>query len=361
SQRREAGSTSSFASRIRCTPKARYIRAWLIVAAVIPQAPASSWRLKSCAAIVVLPCGAWRMPRSSHHCAIRVMLCSSALSFSTSAGSGRAPRRRFQPLAPPVPIVTSSLGGKPLYLESTGSSRRARSASAVWTSATVDPEPGLEVEEMELARVDGDLDLRAGPQALGRLKAPDYDRPLLERLRLELLERRRVDVAGDLAHLLGQDGLGCHREVHEHLRAERLHRPHLAAQARPSSVGAEGRVADVLGADAEADRAACVARERRALARHLRRDDELLRADERHEIAVARIEPSLDEVHRRAADEAPDEEVRRVVVDVLGMARLLEDAVAHDGDPVAHRHRLDLVVRDVDRRCLELVLDPRHL
>ena len=50
-----------------------------------------------------------------------------------------------------------------------------------------------------------------------------------------------------------------------------------------------------------------------------------------------------------------------MVVDVLRMAGLLEDAVPHDRDPVSHRHRLHLVVRDVDRRRLELVLDPRHL
>src|SRR5215467_13228266 len=153
------------------------------------------------------------MPCSPHHCAITAMLCASALSFSTSAGSGRSPRSRFQPMAPTVPIVTSSLGGKPLYLQSTGSSRRARNASAVWTSATVDPEPRVEVEEMELARVDRHLDLRAGPQALGRLEPADHDRPLLERLRLELLESRGVDVAGDLAHLLGQHRLGCQCEM----------------------------------------------------------------------------------------------------------------------------------------------------
>ena len=37
------------------------------------------------------------------------------------------------------------------------------------------------------------------------------------------------------------------------------------------------------------------------------------------------------------------------------------DAAAHDGDPVAHRHRLDLVVRDVDRRHAELALHARDL
>ena len=45
-----------------------------------------------------------------------------------------------------------------------------------------------------------------------------------------------------------------------------------------------------------------------------------------------------------------DEEVRRLVVELLRRALLLEHAFAHDRDPRAHRHRLDLVVRHVDRR-----------
>ena len=55
------------------------------------------------------------------------------------------------------------------------------------------------------------------------------------------------------------------------------------------------------------------------------------------------------------------EEVLRPVVERLGDVELLQDAVAHDGDAVAERHRLDLVVRDVDRRHLEVALDARDL
>ncbi len=49
------------------------------------------------------------------------------------------------------------------------------------------------------------------------------------------------------------------------------------------------------------------------------------------------------------------------VEDHLRIAGLLEHAVPHHGDPVAHRHRLDLVVRDVDRRHAQLALHPRDL
>ena len=45
----------------------------------------------------------------------------------------------------------------------------------------------------------------------------------------------------------------------------------------------------------------------------------------------------------------------------LGTVDLEEHAHAHDGDAVAHRHRLDLVVRDVDRRRAELALELRDL
>ena len=58
----------------------------------------------------------------------------------------------------------------------------------------------------------------------------------------------------------------------------------------------------------------------------------------------------FDEVHRRAADEAGNEPVDRMVVELLRWADLLEDALTHDRDSGAHRHRLDLVVGDVYER-----------
>src|SRR6266498_1204455 len=45
-----------------------------------------------------------------------------------------------------------------------------------------------------------------------------------------------------------------------------------------------------------------------------------------------------------ATDEARDEQVLRRVVQFLGLGHLLQLPFAHDGDPVSHRHRLDLVV-----------------
>ena len=57
----------------------------------------------------------------------------------------------------------------------------------------------------------------------------------------------------------------------------------------------------------------------------------------------------------------PTNRLTGLLVELLRRRDLLELALAHDGDPVAHRHRLDLVVRDVDRRHAELVLEARDL
>ena len=50
-----------------------------------------------------------------------------------------------------------------------------------------------------------------------------------------------------------------------------------------------------------------------------------------------------------------------MVVERLRVVDLLQLALPHDGDAVAHRHRLDLVVRDVDRRHAQVALELRDL
>ena len=67
------------------------------------------------------------------------------------------------------------------------------------------------------------------------------------------------------------------------------------------------------------------------------------------------------EVHGGRTDEAGDEEVRAARVELLGRPDLLQHAELHDGDAVAHRHRLDLIVRDVDRRRPECLLQLQDL
>ncbi len=65
--------------------------------------------------------------------------------------------------------------------------------------------------------------------------------------------------------------------------------------------------------------------------------------------------------HVAAADEARDELGIRVLVHILRRADLLDAAGIHDDDAIGHRHRLDLVVRHVDRRVLELVVQAADL
>ena len=88
---------------------------------------------------------------------------------------------------------------------------------------------------------------------------------------------------------------------------------------------------------------------------------EALVAEDCREPAVRPLERRLHHVHRGAADEAADEEVHRLVVELLRRGDLLELPLAHDGDAVAHRHRLDLVVGDVDRGRVEVALQASDL
>ena len=68
-----------------------------------------------------------------------------------------------------------------------------------------------------------------------------------------------------------------------------------------------------------------------------------------------------DEVHRGRADERGDEERGGTAVERLRRVHLLDPPVAHDGDSLAERHRLDLVVRDVHGRRAEASVQAREL
>ena len=73
--------------------------------------------------------------------------------------------------------------------------------------------------------------------------------------------------------------------------------------------------------------------------------------------AGGRLERAVDQVHRRRAEEGGDEHVGGPPVDLLRRPDLLQHALAHDRDPAAHRHRLDLVVGDVHRRDPEPLVE----
>ena len=61
------------------------------------------------------------------------------------------------------------------------------------------------------------------------------------------------------------------------------------------------------------------------------------------------------------AEEAGDERGRRLLVELGRRPELLDPALVHHRDRVGHRHRLLLIVRDVDEREPEIVLDRLQL
>jgi hypothetical protein len=86
-----------------------------------------------------------------------------------------------------------------------------------------------------------------------------------------------------------------------------------------------------------------------------------LAAEQGRNGAVAPLQRRLDHVHRRAADETADEEIDGPVVELLGSRDLLQLALPHHRHAVAHGHRLDLVVRDVDGGRAEVPYEARDL
>jgi hypothetical protein len=81
---------------------------------------------------------------------------------------------------------------------------------------------------------------------------------------------------------------------------------------------------------------------------------------------IARLHPAADggraqQVHRRAPDERGDEDVGRGPVDLRRCSQLKQPPLIHDRDPIAERHRLDLVVGDVDRGRRHALMDPSEL
>ena len=82
-------------------------------------------------------------------------------------------------------------------------------------------------------------------------------------------------------------------------------------------------------------------------ARRVEADAELSEDD------LVSLDARVDEVHRGRADERRHEEVGWLLVETLRRVDLDDPAVAHDGDALAKRHRLRLVMGDVDARDRE--------
>src|SRR3984885_1368091 len=88
--------------------------------------------------------------------------------------------------------------------------------------------------------------------------------------------------------------------------------------------------------------------------------------EERRRIAARRVEfapvhVNIKEVHRRRADEGRDELTVRALKDFARRANLLDQAVAQKNDAVGQRHRLKLVMGDIDCRRFEPLMQSGDL
>ena len=68
------------------------------------------------------------------------------------------------------------------------------------------------------------------------------------------------------------------------------------------------------------------------------------------------LDRSLKEIHGRRTNEARNEHIFRIIVKREGFRNLLNKAVFHYYDAIAHRHCFDLIVGDVDHRGVEAVV-----
>ena len=150
--------------------------------------------------------------------------------------------------------------------------------------------------------------------------------------------------------------------MHHQLGAERLDEAHRRLHAAVGrGVGGDGGVLEVLGADADDDALAVVALQRRVASPTPRARAPRAGSRSARCCSPLSVSDALVQVHRRRPDERGDEHVGRLVVEVLRRVDLLQVAVLEHGDPVAHRHRLDLVVGDVDRGDGEVALEAGDL
>ena len=85
-------------------------------------------------------------------------------------------------------------------------------------------------------------------------------------------------------------------------------------------------------------------------------NNDLVIAEGGNNILSFTIQFHVEEVHLGAADEAGDELIGRIVIQVLGGIYLLDDAVLHNNDTAGHGHSFGLVMGNVDEGCLQSLM-----
>ena len=146
--------------------------------------------------------------------------------------------------------------------------------------------------------------------------------------------------------------VGAGLDVGMGLRAHRLDDVQQPPEALGGGRGSAGDDADILGPDA-----GVISRPANGLAsgRPASFNSMTLRRFLKTGIAGF-AQFSADKVHGGIAEATGDKEIIRLEVKADGRTRLLNGALAHDGDALSHRHRLEGVVGGVDHRGLETLV-----
>lgn len=153
--------------------------------------------------------------------------------------------------------------------------------------------------------------------------------------------------------LLGEDPFSvAGAEIEDYFMAHQLRYRDLSPhRGRLDPWGLVLGIVDVFRADAEDDRLADVLPIGLCL---VGRDGHAEGAGIDPEGALLLPQLGLEEIHGGAADEAGHKQVGRAGVEGVGGIHLLQAAIFHDGDAVAHGHGFHLVVGDVDEGGAQL-------
>ena len=180
------------------------------------------------------------------------------------------------------------------------------------------------------------------------------------------MESRKIDcdldgVAGSCGrtrrNARGERLLLVSREVQEDFITHKLGDVDVAGDYAVSHAGQIHRlVVDALGAQTDNDFLADIVLEVGVVCLFVRELQGVAGEVDVYVLALL-LKLSVDEVHLRRADEACDEQVARIVVQVLRRVDLLDKTVLHDDDSRSHRHSLDLVVGNVNERRAESLVD----
>ena len=244
-----------------------------------------------------------------------------------------------------------------LDLAAAGGSRRTRSPSTGWRScASYWPEPAVRLRPSSVANsliwlVSSDeLDLLARARPCSPRKAAR--RPAGPRRALG--RSSNPASAASSSRSAAWICLGLDVEVHVHLRAHRLHHIDLGPELDPVRVLLllDRRVLEVLRAHPHDHLAAAAVRPARRSGSAMSPNGSL-------------TGPPSSRPGRKFIDGEPIKPATNrfcgSLIQIRRRVDLLDDPAAHDRHAVAERHRLGLIVGDIDHRGAQLLLDPRHL